>query len=145
MYARAYVRIWTLRSWYNNYTSQWQVKIETRPFYGKKLKFGKTWRSNLVCQGTCLGSFTKGQINITEEKLLSLVVIAWMVLKLFYFLARGPRKLPLPRPSYAAGVTSVTIICLINFSAELHPPLNRSFCMRAEKTNLSEDHHKTHK
>ena len=41
MYARAYVRIWTLRSWYNNSTSQWRVKIETRPFYRKKIQILK--------------------------------------------------------------------------------------------------------
>ena len=98
MYARAYVRIWTLRSWYNNSSSQWRVKVEMRPFYRKKFKFWKTWRSNLVCHGTFLGGFTKGQINITEEKLLSLVVIAWTVLKLFNFLTRVPQKLfPPPR------------------------------------------------
>ena len=41
MYARAYVRIWTPRSWYNNSTSQWRVKIETRPFYRKKIQILK--------------------------------------------------------------------------------------------------------
>ena len=99
MHARAYVRIWTPRSWYNNSTSQWRVKIETRPFYRNKFNFWKTWRSNLVCHGTFLGGFTKGQINITEEKLLSLVVIAWTVLKLFNFLARVPQKLFPPTPA----------------------------------------------
>ena len=35
--------------------------------------------------------------------------------------------------------------CFRNFSAELHPPLNRSFCQRPENINLSEDHRKAHK
>ena len=43
------------------------------------------------------------------------------------------------------SVTSVTIFCLKNVSAELHSPLNRSFCKIPENINFSEDNHKTPK